>query len=660
MGGSCAAPFSPTVPYSRRAPPASLPPPTPLPHSPGHAARTYHTQIHRHKHTHIDSQTYPPPVPPNAHNQADETLRLWNLAALLVAEDSGETNVNEREETHRGNGAGSPAAKRKISVELKSYGGSVKCCCFNASGTLLCSGSGDNLVRVWRMRDRVCLHTLKGHKNWVLAVACSPVDQGQLASGSADGTVRVWSLESAPSQPSQSASATVLKPPKAQGVGLGASRDMTAVAYHPLGNLLCTAGADKLVRIWTLPDGSCQHVLQGHRGHINAIAFQGGTGRVVASVEGSGLGLQYFSSDNSLILWDLEAPVGAEMIVRLCGHKRRVNCCAFNGSGALVVTGGNDNSVRLWVLSEPLAQLGPGEEGRLRRPDDHHSCQRHAGLPRLPSFARCGARPLLPRGPRALASEVTATDVSAVGAGARGGGAGVLELGWGGDSASESGSTTASVTQSGARTQSGGTHKEPFLGGAQDLDICEIEEVSEASGVRVRGGVGAGGGPKVLCVRARARTRAQRDTQCNTRRENSCCPDDQRAHARAQRTYKRNASVPTLSLPCPPGTRQTASASSSRTASSSVLGERDRRVRGASQGEDGGGADTQRRGEWRDTGDAASGSDSEASVSASERSEETGPHWVQVRPPVRVEARILGLLLSVRACADARARSSSL
>ena len=62
-----------------------------------------------------------------------------------------------------------------------------------------------------------------------------------------------------------------------------------------------------------------------------------------------------------------------------------------------------------------------------------------------------------------------------------------------------------------------------------------------------------------------------------------------RAHARAQRTYKRNASVPTLSLPCPPGTRQTASASSSRTASSSVLGERDRRVRGASQGEDGGG-----------------------------------------------------------------------
>jgi WD40 repeat protein len=315
---------------------------------------------------------------------ADETLRLWNLAVLLVAEDSGETNVNEREEAPKGNGGGARAhaiPMRKISVELKSYGGSIKCCSFNATGTLLCSGSGDNLVRVWRIRDRSCLHTLKGHKNWVLTLACSPLDECQFATGSSDGTVRVWNLNTASSSPSQSASATVLKPSKQPGggVSLGGSKDVTAVAYHPLGNLLCTAGVDKLVRVWALPDGTCQRVLQGHRGHINGIAFQGGTGRVVASVEGNPLGLNYFSSDNSLILWDLEAPVGGEMLVRLGGHKRRVNCCAFNGSGDLVVTGGNDNSVRLWVLSSPLARLGPGEEGRLRRPDSHHSWRGYAG-----------------------------------------------------------------------------------------------------------------------------------------------------------------------------------------------------------------------------------------------------------------------------------------
>jgi len=39
-----------------------------------------------------------------ASGSADETLRLWNLAVLLVAEDSGETNVNEREEAPKSNG----------------------------------------------------------------------------------------------------------------------------------------------------------------------------------------------------------------------------------------------------------------------------------------------------------------------------------------------------------------------------------------------------------------------------------------------------------------------------------------------------------------------------------------------------------------------------
>ena len=174
---------------------------------------------------------------------ADETLRLWNLAVLLVAEDSGETNVNEREEAPKSNGGGARAhavPMRKISVELKSYGGSIKCCSFNATGTLLCSGSGDNLVRVWRIRDRSCLHTLKGHKNWVLTLACSPLDECQFATGSSDGTVRVWNLNTASSSPSQSASATVLKPSKQPGggVSLGGGKEVTAVAYHPLGNLL--------------------------------------------------------------------------------------------------------------------------------------------------------------------------------------------------------------------------------------------------------------------------------------------------------------------------------------------------------------------------------------------------------------------------------------
>ena len=61
-------------------------------------------------------------------------MRLWHLSALLAADDSGETNVNER--ANGSNGSNGSGSKRSVSIELKSYGGCVKCCSFSPSGLL--------------------------------------------------------------------------------------------------------------------------------------------------------------------------------------------------------------------------------------------------------------------------------------------------------------------------------------------------------------------------------------------------------------------------------------------------------------------------------------------------------------------------------------------
>jgi WD40 repeat protein len=200
---------------------------------------------------------------------ADETLRLWNLGMLMAAEDASETDLNESEAS--GGAKASPPAgassRKRVSLVLKSYGGCVKCCCFSASGVFLASGSADNLVRVWRVSDRALLHTLKGHKNWVLALAFSPVEEARFATTSADGSLRLWCLQDA----SPHSTCKVLKPhkPASGGVRLASSKDVTCCAYNEEGSLLCTGGADKLVRIWSLPDGRCQRVLHGHRGQVN-------------------------------------------------------------------------------------------------------------------------------------------------------------------------------------------------------------------------------------------------------------------------------------------------------------------------------------------------------------------------------------------------------
>jgi len=49
------------------------------------------------------------------------------------------------------------------------------------------SGSGDNTVRLWRLADNTCANVLKGHINWVSALACTP-NGATLASGRYDKT----------------------------------------------------------------------------------------------------------------------------------------------------------------------------------------------------------------------------------------------------------------------------------------------------------------------------------------------------------------------------------------------------------------------------------------------------------------------------------------
>lgn len=62
---------------------------------------------------------------------------------------------------------------------------------FSPQGDLLASASGDTTVRIWDMDTDTPLHTLTGHKNWVLCVAWSPNGK-YLASGGMDNDVWLW------------------------------------------------------------------------------------------------------------------------------------------------------------------------------------------------------------------------------------------------------------------------------------------------------------------------------------------------------------------------------------------------------------------------------------------------------------------------------------
>jgi WD domain, G-beta repeat len=76
---------------------------------------------------------------------------------------------------------------------LQGHENGVEFVAFSPDGQTLASGSVDNTIRLWDLRQPAAVPTvLRGHENWVSSVAFSP-DGQTLASGSGDRTSRIWS-----------------------------------------------------------------------------------------------------------------------------------------------------------------------------------------------------------------------------------------------------------------------------------------------------------------------------------------------------------------------------------------------------------------------------------------------------------------------------------
>ena len=86
-------------------------------------------------------------------------------------------------------------------------------------------------VRVWSVGDTRLLYSLKGHKNWVLALSFHPLEAAKFATASADGSLGLWDLKS----PGGNLDApTILKAPRAKlasaaaAVSVGSSKDIVS------------------------------------------------------------------------------------------------------------------------------------------------------------------------------------------------------------------------------------------------------------------------------------------------------------------------------------------------------------------------------------------------------------------------------------------------
>ncbi|WP_431907023.1 helix-turn-helix domain-containing protein [Nonomuraea jabiensis] len=212
--------------------------------------------------------------------------------------------------------------QRPISAVLPGHVFGAQAVAFSPDGNVLAT-SDHSRIRLWDLTTHQQIGTaLRGSEGNVPCLAFSPDGAALWSGGAGDNTLRRWDVTAR----------------RLIGAPLRERTVVTAVAFHPDGRLLATAGGDRTVRLWDLTTHRPPALLTGHTDAVYTVAFSP-DGRLLA---GSGKG-------GSIRLWDVATrrPAGTP----LPGHHALVHQVAFSPDGRLLASTGDDRTIRLWDVA---------------------------------------------------------------------------------------------------------------------------------------------------------------------------------------------------------------------------------------------------------------------------------------------------------------------
>lgn len=234
----------------------------------------------------------------------------------------------------------------------------VSDCDFNVEGTKLVTSSGDTTLKIWNFAKHKCVHTFKDHQ---LAIwSCSWHWTGDfVASASRDSTSKVWDLNSQ----------------RCRFTLRGHTDSVNSIEFVPFSNILLTSSTDKTVSMWDARTGLCGQTFYGHEHSVNNARINN-KGDTVASCDALGT-VKIWDTRKVATMFSFE--VGNFSINKVCfdptssvlamacddhtvkiydiangqlssliGHEDAVQCMAFDHHGQFLISGGSDNTMRIW------------------------------------------------------------------------------------------------------------------------------------------------------------------------------------------------------------------------------------------------------------------------------------------------------------------------
>ena len=116
----------------------------------------------------------------------------------------------------------------------------MKSIVWDSQGAFVAGGYSDKTIKVWHFQEKSLWRVLKGHSEYLNAIAFHPHQPSLLASGSEDRTVRLWELEAAGGTGKQLLSLR------------GHGQSVQVLAWNRVGDRLASGSLDRTVRIWRL------------------------------------------------------------------------------------------------------------------------------------------------------------------------------------------------------------------------------------------------------------------------------------------------------------------------------------------------------------------------------------------------------------------------
>ena len=312
----------------------------------------------------------------------DTGLRLWSLGA-----DPSPNELTERGNVlalARGSGAdellsaglgrngvclwrlSTGTCQTRLPVRLDR----VRALAVSANGQRLALAGSGTQIFIWDLSQKIPTQVIEGLRQETRALAFG-LDGETLAAAGIERKLRVFDVHSAALLAEQETLAPIQTMSVVPGSGALVTGDQAGVltvrdmktgraeaawqahadwilasAISPDGSLLASAGADRLVRLWSLRSHKRLSTLTGHAGKVLAVDFSA-----------NGAQLASASEDKTVRVWDSRT---GKALATLPGHTGNVRAVRFTGQPLLLASGSDDGTIRLWHLNDlalPAAEL---------------------------------------------------------------------------------------------------------------------------------------------------------------------------------------------------------------------------------------------------------------------------------------------------------------